>query len=321
MMFSLFFSHQCNTTVTIVAAVLKMIEEGRTSHVSHESLYHDLAAYCLKVQNKPKSTKTDVGAGQHHRFCVSNNELYTETQLKIITTNLLQIFSKATIDHKEIKGNNRHYLKYRLYEDTVNKICCNNQGVFDGLGHFRAGHLVQLSALLGLLPLDFYAYVPLHMNGGPGNFLKGYMNIDQVLPTIEGKNRDEKIIKFTDSEMKRLQFLFNNTYTGNMNENASCIIGRSTHKHDVFYFLPWYDHNTSTLTQQDEHLQLMFYISCPKAYNYVLMAYDGWNSYPIISNSPKINCIMKYNESISGSTPNSGHHLDIDTLDSFFKNT
>ena len=152
----------------------------------------------------------------------------------------------------------------------------NDKDIFNGIGQFRTGHLIQLSALLGLLPLDFYVYVPLHTNGGTGNFINKYMmtGVNAVSATTQQPSIDDKMILFTDSEMKRLQSLFNNNFTGNMLENTACIIGRTMKKKDVFYYLPWYDPVKKELTNANS-LQLMFYITCPRGYEYVLMANDG----------------------------------------------
>ena len=46
----------------------------------------------------------------------------------------------------------------------------------NGIGSLRGQMMVQLCALFGLVPLHFYTYLPIHLNGGPGHFMKDGMN-------------------------------------------------------------------------------------------------------------------------------------------------
>ena len=56
---------------------------------------------------------------------------------------------------------------YILYMKLENHI----EGI-KGIGKIRGSHIIQLSALLGLIPLQLYTYLPMHNQGGTGKFLK-----------------------------------------------------------------------------------------------------------------------------------------------------
>lgn len=306
--FAVFFSHQCNGTITLISAMKKMIEESKVSHKNPESLYFELCMYCNIVKGKNKDYDIDVGSSKSSRCCVSNNKIYSYCKLNKLLSKLMCLFDR----HKSLMNNAKtSILKYKIYSDLIDEICNKKDDTFDGFGPFRSGHLVQLSSLLGLLPLDFYVHVPIHDNGGPRNFIRSYMNVNP---------REECLLSFNDSEVKRLQYLFNNTFTSNMFENASCIIGRSLRKSDVFFKLPWYDHHTKKLTTPN--IQLMFrvhtYLSSKNTY--VLQLFDGMTFYNVYNpvSSCKENYVMKYNK-INWQNPNRGHHLNIDLLSEVYK--
>ena len=69
--FVLFFAHQCNSTVTIVTAMMCIIT--KLNERSSWSMYNMLAKVCLKVNPYKKNKEKDVGSGSHNRHSPSSN--------------------------------------------------------------------------------------------------------------------------------------------------------------------------------------------------------------------------------------------------------
>ena len=90
-----------------------------------------------------------------------------------------------------------------------------------GIGPLRAAHVIQLSALLGLIPIHLYIYILPNFKAkkGPTIFFSEKMNWDKSC-------FETKYIE----ELFKLQQLYSMNFTSNMLENTSCIIGRSTQK-------------------------------------------------------------------------------------------
>ena len=100
-----FFSNQCNTTVTVVSAMIEIV--SNTDKPKNTTLYHHLANVCAKLRrelNNQSSYTTDLGSGPLPRFQVSNSILYTEKEL-IVTIDFLENtfseFSKKLYNIKE----------------------------------------------------------------------------------------------------------------------------------------------------------------------------------------------------------------------------
>ena len=267
MSFCLLFAHQCNSTVTLISVMKRLIEGDMTSN-NHMSFYRKLSKECciLKQLNIDKST--DVGSGIYPRYQSSNNKVMSE-----ITVNNHVDFLSFTFDlyrkRMQCLSKNKLREKFVLFDSLKEDI----KNSVSGLGDIRSIHLIQLASLVGLIPLDYYVYVPMHMSGGPKTFLEDDMNIEKYLCNLDGTNLSEKVVSWTIQEMDQLQKLFTTEYTPNMNENCSCIIARKSSKHDVFYYLPWYDHKIRKLLPNQ--LQLMFRINGRGKNDFVLEAYDG----------------------------------------------
>ena len=61
----------------------------------------------------------------------------------------------------------------------VQRLSGQIQSALTGFGNLRSQALIQLSSLFGLISLDFYTYIPMHLSGGPGKFLRDYMHWEQ----------------------------------------------------------------------------------------------------------------------------------------------
>lgn len=276
--YTVFFAHQCNASTTIVAAMKQIV----TSHLQStkengkENLYSKLVKSCCMIKKlKYNGSNKDVGSGSVNRFQCSNNQVYDDVHLQGIITSLRHKFQEYS-DRMSNTSNSKQ--KYLLFSSLIEEIDRDNE-LFPGIGKFRASHLVQLSSLIGLLPLEFYTYVPLHATGGTWEFLKNTMNIGSII-NINGSTCRDELIEWTVTEMKKLQSFFTKEYTPNMNENLHCILGRKLHKKDVMYLLPWIDKAKRQLTCPS--IQYVFRVNSHNSNKLYLECFDGTSIRTII---------------------------------------
>jgi len=104
---------------------------------------------------------------------------------------------------------------------------------FKGIGKVKSQHLIQLASLLGIIPLQFYAYLPVHVEGGTGKFLK-----NQLSWNVEKYNMEEINMNYLN-KIQLLQNIYGKNLTPNMVENLMCLLGRSKSTKDLYYYLPW----------------------------------------------------------------------------------
>ena len=161
-----------------------------------------------------------------------------------------------------------------------------------GIGDLRSIHLIVLSALVGILPLEFYIYVPMHYSAASKKFLDNEMDYQNYNHSIKDRNNQDKLLSWTANEMKELQLHFTKNFTPNMLENAACIISRTNAKKDVFYCLPWYDHTTNQLTAAD--IQLCFRLKREETNVWKLEAFDGKNTYCFLHSNNHSKNIIQY---------------------------
>jgi hypothetical protein len=138
--------------------------------------------------------------------------------------------------------------------------------------------VIQLCALFGLISLNFYTFLPMHMSGGgPEKFMTSLMGWD--------KSDDQNLLAWNVKTVNEIQMLFNKEFTYNMFENCSCEIGRLYTPHDVFFELPKLDYDTSTTTAQvskSKSLQMFFRIDGNRNNEWSLQAYAGGKKKVII---------------------------------------
>ena len=284
--FVLFFAHQCNSTTTIVKALVNIVQrmvEKDDAKGSSDSFYHQLVKECCSVKHKIfNAYNKDVGAGSYNRFQPSNCKILNEVQVQCAVTHLRMLFNDLSNSMSMAKDTQS---KYKLVLHALNLIKDECE-ILPGIGKFRGAHLLQLSTLVGLLPFEYYVYIPLHPEGGTGNFLKETLKLSDYLSESKGtptRLTEEVLLDWTVAEMKHMQNLFSLDYTGNLNENLHCILGRNSQKKDVGYQLPWYDHCSNTLTPRD--IQLAFRVSGQKKNKFLLEAYDGSNVFVFLRNA------------------------------------
>ena len=314
--FVLFFSHQCNTTVTFVSAMVQICKERTMNqHRRYKNLYEELAATCSEIRGVPLHSK-DIGSGPYPRIQTSANAQYTDVQLSSVISILIHHYSKYT---KEMIATPKRNIdaKLQLYQDLRNNLSDN--GVLSGHRTTRVDHLICLSALVGLLPLDYYINVPMHHSGGPGTFLDCCCNIDKQLSLLQGSAKQEKILTWTSQTIAKLQPLFSSELTPNMLENICCIIGRSLHKKDVAFFLPWFDSQTKTMSTPS--LQLCLHLEGYNSNDWNLQVFDGETTSTMLSAShpDELNKILYAKNSNGCIVEKYKHTIDRKWLASLFR--
>ena len=89
--FVLFFAHQCNSTVTIVAAMLHIISQVETR--SNWSMYKMLTEVCLKLNPTKNSRDKDVGCGRYNRHQTTATTLLSSSEVKEVISIMKSDFS------------------------------------------------------------------------------------------------------------------------------------------------------------------------------------------------------------------------------------
>jgi hypothetical protein len=270
--YALFFGHQCNTTLNIVTAMLYIIEDhtlSRHSVLKKQSFYTQLAHTCQILKKIPSSSLCqDIGSGRNARHQPSNNTVYTEEDVLRYVFFLNMKFEEYSERSNALPSHmsREHFCLFLSLKQTL-------ENELPGVGNLRASHIILLASLVGLLPLSFYVYVPMHLHGGPGTFMKEDMCWNSNNTYRHYQKKDDSIVHWTFDTMKELHVLFTTEFTPNMYENASCILGRKSRRYDTHYYLPWYDKGSKQLTIPK--MQLHFRVNGKRNNDWEVEAFDG----------------------------------------------
>ena len=287
----LFFCHQCNSTVTFSRAFLGLLRDRRkqTGNKKATDLYTELAERCYLLnkqdyiqKNKasktssstdsevPKEYKTfkeatDVGSGIHPRFVISVTKLMQKEELDETVQQILDLCNKFSTEFRQNLPDSEILHRVNYFATKCTEI--------RGIGPLRGQMMVQLCALFGLVPLQFYTYLPIHLNGGPGGFMTNEMGW-----TDEG--RKSNLLQWNTDILNELQALYNKEFTYNMFENAACEISRATSPNDLCYKIPSvtkYDEKTSRfrLDFETSRLQFFFRVDGNRNNNWKLQMFGG----------------------------------------------
>ena len=238
----------------------------------------------IQIKNKEK----DVGSGNHNRHSPSSNSTLNAKDRKGILKFMISTYASFT-EKMTSKKKTTFRDKLQLFADLQKLLSDRIPGIAD----VRSMHLIVLSALVGILPLEFYIYVPMHYSCAPKKFLDNEMDYQNYNHSKEDKTNQDKLLSWTANEMKELQLHFSKNFTPNMLENTACIISRTNAKKDVFYCLPWYDHTTNQLTAAD--IQLCFRLKREETRNvWKLEAFDGKNTYCFLHSNNDSKNIIQY---------------------------
>ena len=308
--FILFFTHQCNSTVLIVQAMVDLLYVP-TRMKKGKSLYYNLARQCMEIKGSKK--EKDVGCGKFPRFSPSNTKLYNEKEV-IENCNLLnRILGEASDDFHQLSQSRKISPNdcFECFERLKGKIV--KKSVFPGIGGIKASHLIQLSSLLGLIPLQFYAYLPAHDDGGSGDFFQNEFNYNF------GKNTSAMLQQYS-TDLSKLQEIYGLNFTSNMFENMACILGRGRVASDVYYYLPWVqkDSDFNPCLCQVSQVQLTFRVKVKDLTNISLQCKSDDSPESTVATSsfkksvPSFN-IIKYNKVKKHGVlilSESGHYID-----------
>ena len=154
---------------------------------------------------------SDLGSGQKPRFQPSHNKLYSEKQVKDATQKLKSIFAKYRNDLSNM-GVRSTLNILQLSETLLRDVCgFTIEGVktTNGIiGPVRGTHLIQISSLLGILPLAFYSYIPMHLGGGPETFMTNWSSLGST-----GKVNKGSIIEWNAIILDNLAKIFGRDFT------------------------------------------------------------------------------------------------------------
>ena len=312
--FVLFFSHQCNTTIVIVKAMLDIMSQDKKRN-PQQSLYSMLCD-ASEVYNETKNSK-DVGCkgGIYQRFSPSNLLKYSESQVYEAIKDLEIYFAESTSEYHEKEKSKITpadcFKCYRKLQKKVSKLY--------GFGPIRSSHLIQLAALLGLIPIQFYAYMPAHLVGGTGQFWINEFNFD-----INKKSESEFDTCY-EKEFINLQNIYGMNLTSNMVENLSCILGRKEPAKDLFYYLPWVtkDEDGNSILSKDTNIQLTFRLKVKDIRHISLVCKSNGKETIVLSSESSV---LNYNKTTRSNFNNNilfiaedGHYVNHEWIESQYK--
>ena len=287
--FLLFFGHQCNSTVLIVQAMVDLLH-APARFTKGKSLYYNLAKQCKLL--KDSQLDKDVGCGKFARFSPSDTKTYNETEVIQNCNSLNRILGDASTDFQQLSSSRKISPLdcFECFERLKNKLI-----KFSGIGNVKASHLIQLSSLLGIIPLQFYAYLPAHADGGTGKFFENEFGYNY------GRNTSAMFQQYS-KDFASLQDLYGLNFTSNMFENMACILGRGRVAKDVYYYLPWVmrDSEYKPCLCQVPEIQLTFRLKVQDITNISLQCKSNGPESTVLRSSfkksvPSIN-IIKYNK-------------------------
>ena len=141
-----------------------------------------------------------------------------------------------------------------------------------GIGPIKSQMMVQLCALFGLVPLEYYTFIPMHLNGGPGKFMVNEMGWD--------KTSNKNLLEWNVQIVTEMQTLYNKEFTYNMFENAACEISRRSPPNDLHFSIPSImedpnQKNCAFLNYTNKRLQFFFRVNGNRSNNWRLQMYAG----------------------------------------------
>ena len=313
--FALFFSHQCSGTLMFVQAMMRLIIK-KDNDDSQMTLYGCLVRECLELKGKPNEHNSkDVGMSpKYPRHGPSGQKPYTETEATAYCAKMNNLLHAYGHKMSKLKADSdKYHLTSALLLDIMNDK--NIVTRLPGHGPLRTMHFIHLCALIGVIPLEFYVYTPLHYGGGVKNYLHDGYRYQQKSSQQVINN---ELTDWSISENTLLEEHYTTEFTGNMHENAACMIGRRTVRNDVLYYLPWGRKlNEENLLQS--RCQLMFRINGYRRKAWTLESYNGGERIQKLHNFDMVengSSIIAYNRN-SIRLCNHGHVLNNTLLGTF----
>ena len=300
----LFFCHQCNNTITFSRAFRDLLQERRDNPKKTKNYYSELGRRCYEIKkeeiitrnlekdtsNRPKeivlhdlrmnypaySDATDVGGGSHPRFVPSQTTVLSEVSVDVHVEEILDLCNQM---NERMSRSHHDVVSLQLvhhFADEFSKL-------IPGIGPIKSQMLVQLCALFGLVPLEYYTFIPMHFNGGPGKFMVNEMGWN--------KTSDKNLLQWNVDIVTEMQALYNKEFTYNMFENAACEISRRYPPDDLYFAIPSIAKHPTRKDQiildfTNKRLQFYFRVDGNRSNNWRLQMYAGGkNKISVFGNS------------------------------------
>ena len=301
----LFFGHQCNSTLYFSRAFSEIIEERTKYHKERghfpkriSDYYTELGRRCHSFRREEAFQKkfpkgfansneresafklfvtsypsyemaADVGCGNKNRFQTSNTKVLGNGVIKkyvdILLDNCNKMHERSCRQMKDVEK--LHLVQFFSTELQV----------IPGVGTLKSQLLVQLCSLFGLVPLDYYTFLPIHLTGAPEKFMTQLMKWD--------KSRNSDLLLWNVQIVNELQCLYNKEFTFNMFENAACEIARKDPPLDLYYNIPTlekfkskeptYNLNRVSINFDKKRLQFFFRVDGNRNNSWRLQMYAG----------------------------------------------
>ena len=277
-------------------------------HRNEGSLYNRLVMACKSITQK--QINVDVGSGgTYTRFSTSDNTTLTETQVKEYCDFLNFEFAVIRRDFNLLKhrfSNDFCFNKFRELQQKLQAI--------PGIGPLRSSHLIQIAALFRLIPLQLYVFLPPSTSSSKNGSLKFWKHDMQW--------DDKDIYQLYTKELVELQNIYGQSFTSNMFENISCILGRSKARKDIFYKFPIItkDDNNQYQVGNIYKDQFVFRVKVNDINNIALIVKTSSTSKERVVYSSKANASMKDNDIISyrETAHNDDESLSMITIDGHY---
>ena len=207
---------------------------------------------------------SDIGSGPLKRFSPSDTKVFSELEVN----NAVQLILTQTdsLSQKHLSGMSDLEKLYQVQAFSVFM-----HGKIRGIGGLRGQMIIQLCSLFGLISLNYYTYLPMHMSGGgPETFLTSLMGYQ--------KEDGKRLLQWNVNIVNEIQSLLNREFTFNMFENLSCEIGRSLTPHDVFFELPQLGYSSTqqqAIVSSKSSLQIVFRVDGNRNNEWNLQGYAG----------------------------------------------
>lgn len=281
-----FFGHQCNTTPLFCQAMRNLlldfdkIRRNKLFSSKRCSMYTLLVQECQDLTgNKGKSS--DTGSyGKDPRFSPSHAKVLDEDGIASSCMVLREIFDSASKLMNDVRTS-QNSAKGILDRLCITKAIIHRITSIESLpsiGELRAMHILQFATLTGLVPLEFYVYIPLHFSGGPRHWLEQGLGLKK-----SDFKQEEEFLAFYSEFLYELQQLFNREVTSNIVEQSSCYSARTVVRFDHWLSIPRYvnaqrkDDGSKYLKGDFEncHLQHFFRVFGNRTSKWELQMFDG----------------------------------------------
>ena len=299
----LFFGHQCKSTQSIVTIMNYVLSDPSLQPILQNqkyTFYSKLVTISKMLLKRGIQTNDIGGSGKHHRHATSH-KCYSDSCISHYSQMLNKIFAHYSLRYKEIKRNKSLIRERFVLFNNLN--CCLEESL-PGIDSHRIKHMVLCASLFGILPLDFYVYVPMHLNGSTGLFMRKQMNWNKTVMALNGRTIKDKVLNWSVTTTKILQRDFTSELTPKMIQHAIGMLGRNYRRYDIHYYLPWFDKKSKQLSKPN--MQFHFRVNGYKKNDFQLEVFNGKDI--VTLHGSNVPSVIEYSmRSTDGLIHNAGH--------------